>query len=255
MSRSGAPDHFVTTYTQDQDVLMKNPAAKLKMPPTRKPCQRYLTAEEYVKLTANLPEARDRLIVRMFVSLALRPGEMFALRRGDVQPGRLRVDESLNRRIEDGVKDTKTQASDGWVYLPVALEKDLRAWLDSMPGSDAEWLFSTANGTPMLPNNYLRDVIVPAAIRAGIMPKPAKDRKKGAPKRDKATAVNYQAFRRTAATWLRERGNVKDAQAHLGHASPDITAAVYMQAIPESVKAAVESLDSWLNPVADGPVQ
>jgi len=41
---------------------------------------------------------------------------------------------------------------------------------------------------------------------------------------------------------------VKDAQAQLRHSSPNLTAAVYMQQIPESVRAAVELLDRRICP-------
>ena len=57
-------------------------------------------------------------------------------------------------------------------------------------------------------------MIVPAAIRAGIMAKPPEKRKKGTPMRDKATAVNFQAFRRTFATWMQKTSaTVKDVHA------------------------------------------
>jgi hypothetical protein len=59
--------------------------------------------------------------------------------------------------------------------------------------------------------------------------------------------INHQALRRTCATRMQRHGNVKDIQAHLRHASPDVTAGVYMQEIPESVRAAVEALDRELN--------
>jgi hypothetical protein len=59
-------------------------------------------------------------------------------------------------------------------------------------------------------DHHQRDVIVPAAIRAGIMAKPDKNRNKGEPLRDKATAVNFQAFRRTYCTWGSRHGTVKD---------------------------------------------
>jgi hypothetical protein len=40
--------------------------------------------------------------------------------------------------------------------------------------------------------------------------------------------------------------HLADIQAHLRHAQPNVTADVYMQAIPESVRRAVESLDKLL---------
>jgi len=112
-------------------------------------------------------------------------------------------------------------------------------------------------------DNYERDVIVPAAIRAGIMPAPSKDRTKGDPKRDKATAVNFQAFRRTFATWMqRTHATVKDVQGAMRHSSPDQTLKVYMREIPAGVRAAVDALDSMFaehralaQAKPEGPVQ
>jgi hypothetical protein len=46
---------------------------------------------------------------------------------------------------------------------------------------------------------------------------------------------------------MQRYGTVKDIQAHLRHARPNITAEVYMQQIPASVRAAVESLDQVLS--------
>jgi len=48
-------------------------------------------------------------------------------------------------------------------------------------------------------------------------------------------------------------GSVKDVQAHLRHARPNITAEVYMQEIPATVRAAVESLDAKLTSVRPNP--
>ncbi|HTX37000.1 MAG TPA: hypothetical protein VME43_18350, partial [Bryobacteraceae bacterium] len=91
-------------------------------------------------------------------------------------------------------------------------------------------------------------VIVPAAIRAGIMAKPAEGRKKGDPKRDKATAINFQAFRRTFGTWMQRTGaSVKDVQGAMRHSTPDQTLKVYMREIPAGVRAAVDDLDRLLN--------
>jgi hypothetical protein len=48
---------------------------------------------------------------------------------------------------------------------------------------------------------------------------------------------------------MQHLGSVKHIQAHLRHARPNVTADVYMQEIPASVRAAVESLDQKLSSV------
>ena len=76
------------------------------------------------------------------------------------------------------------------------------------------------------------------------MAKPDKNRKKGTPVRDPATAVNPQAFRRTFATWMQRTGaTVKDVQGAMRHSTPDQTLKVYMREIPNGVRNAVDALD------------
>jgi integrase len=182
----------------ERDMVVKNQARKLAMPPTRKPCGRFLTLEEFDALVAQL-EFRDRLIVRMFCAMGFRPGEIFALRWDDIEDGRVCVDESVSRW---GVKEPKTEDR----TLPP--DAGGRPVGDGFVASHAPryvsgvLVFPTGKGTALSPHNYERDVIVPASIRAGIMTVPPKELRKGDPKRDKATAVNFQSFRRTFATWM-----------------------------------------------------
>ena len=158
MSRSVAKK--VRVYVKDildeafeQELIPKNPARKLDMPRTRKPCDRNLSAEEVAKLL-NALNARDHLMVRMFVLCALRPGELFALRRECVELGRLRIKEAITR---GEIQDTKTEESNGYVALPSSLEAELQNWMRSTPDDDAHaFVFASRNGTPLDAHNYLR---------------------------------------------------------------------------------------------------
>ena len=58
--------------------------------------------------------------------------------------------------------------------------------------------------------------------------------------------IDFRACRRTCATHLSKHGGVKEVQAHLRHSRATTTLDVYIQEIPEAVRAAVESLDSVL---------
>ena len=80
----------------EQQYLERNPAGKLELPKTRKPSRRALAVEEIAQLLDTM-SGLDRLIVRMFLVLGLRPGELFALRRDDrVGPNQIRIDESIS---------------------------------------------------------------------------------------------------------------------------------------------------------------
>ena len=74
------------------EFLPKNPAGKLVVPRSgKKVANQPLTPEQIPQVLFHLGD-RDRLIVRMFLVLGLRPGEMFALRRNDKQGNSLRID-------------------------------------------------------------------------------------------------------------------------------------------------------------------
>ena len=81
------------------------------MPVTRKSCKRYLCSEEVQKLLAAL-DGRDRLIARMLIVCALRPGELFALRWRSVQQGRLKIEEAVYR---SKVGPKKTEGCDSGI--------------------------------------------------------------------------------------------------------------------------------------------
>lgn len=77
----------------EQKIVLDDPTRKLKTPRTRKPCEQFLTMEEYVAPMEALPTTRDRIIVRFGDDVT--PGELFALRWNDIRANRLRIDESV----------------------------------------------------------------------------------------------------------------------------------------------------------------
>ena len=97
------------------EMLVKNPAARLLVPKSGKRVTGiHLTPEQIPLILFNLSD-RDRLIVRMFLVLGLRPGELFALRWNDKRQSSLRIDSSITEGVE---VDTKTEGSDANVWLP-----------------------------------------------------------------------------------------------------------------------------------------
>ena len=188
---------------------------------------------------------RDHLIVRMFIQLWLRPEEMFAVRRDDVEEDQLRIDEAL---VEGQSAPTKTEASDDYVYIPPDLAVELRGWLECSRGEPTDWLFQTEHGRRgfLNANNYRNRILQPAAIRAGVgVIVTGKTDDKGKPilKAD----VDFRALRRTCATLFGDRAkDPKSTQAQLRHADPGITLKHYQKAVPASVKAAAIALENDL---------
>jgi integrase len=214
----------------DQDFLEKNPARKVEMPKTRKPAKRHIRPEEIQLLLSELTKRsliRDRLILRTFIVTALRPGELFAVRWKDLEPGRIRIDEAVYRNKLD---DPKTPTSAGYVYIPKSLELELAMWKESRLRTGPEdFVFEARyHGRPMDGRSYLRRFLGPLAKTLGI------------------AGLTYQALRRTFATQVQRLGSVKDAQAQLRHAHASTTLGIYTQEIPESVRETVEALDRKL---------
>lgn len=213
----------------EQEFLTKNPARKLVMPRTRETCKRFLTKPEYHKLLKAL-DGRDRLILRLFVFCAFRPGELFALRWRCFQNGCLRVEEAVYR---GKLGEPKTKGSIAEVVLPQSLADDLREWFEAAgrPEPDA-FIFPSLTGKPIDGHNYLRrDVLRPAAARAGI---------KG---------VTFQCLRRTFATHFHRVGTVKDQQAQMRHTNAQTTMNIYTQAVSDSLRSAMEEFDQEMSAI------
>ena len=93
-------------------------------------------------------------------------------------------------------------------------------------------MFSTSKGTPLSPKNLYNRVLAPAcdAIR---MPR-----------------VSWHSFRHSNATLLGEVGeSLKTAQAILGHSDLETTLNIYMHAIPDSQRRALEKVAEVLCPL------
>ncbi len=161
-----------------------------------------MTPEQIPQILFHLSD-RDRLIVRMFLVLALRPGEMFALRWNDKQGNSLRIDSS----ITDGIEvETKTEGSDAFVWLPASIDTELEFWRGTAPDARPDaFIFPSSRGTAINTNNFLFRVLKEAGRNAGI------------------DGVTHQMLRRTCSTYMAQITTVKDVQAQLRHTNAKTT--------------------------------
>jgi integrase len=230
-------------FALDENLVSRNVARKLEMPSRRlrKPCGRFLSIEEVRQFLSAAAAAsfREHLIARVFIVCGLRAQELFVLRVEDIESGTLRVDEAL-KESEKGharIGETKSRTCDGYVAISPDLEKELRTWLQIRRMSDPyhlhsdpvanDLLFPSETGTPYRIGNYLKRVLKPLAVKAGI------------------PDLTFQALRRAFATHFQRYGSPKDAQAQLRHSKLEMTG-WYMKQIPETVRAAVEKMDADL---------
>jgi integrase len=223
-------------YAVAERLIPVNPARNLELPTKllkKKPCERFYTVAEVHRLMS-VAAGREHLALALLFACGLRPQELLALRDDDVQPGALRIDEAIKEkeRGEKRIGETKSSKSNGYVYLPAAIYREIQNWIMirpttvSFPTPDlvgSPFLFPTERGTPFRIGNFLKRNLKPIARLAGILD------------------FTLQATRRTCGTHFQRHGNPKDAQAHLRHSELAMTG-LYVKEIPEQIRDAVESL-------------
>jgi integrase len=215
-------------FARDERLIADNAARKLELPTQllRKPCERYYSLEE---------------VLRIFINCGLRPGELFALREDDIEKGQLRIDEAV-KDVERGnrrIGETKTSGSQAYVGISSGLQEELEIWIqarrqkspyhNSADAASSNLLFPTETGSTFRLGNYLKRCLKPLGKKAGI------------------PDLTYQALRRTCATHFQKHGKPRDIQAQLRHSRLEMTGR-YVKEIPDQVRAAVESMDRELCP-------
>jgi integrase len=213
----------------DQDFIAKDPARKVKVPTQlRETDKTTLTWDQLRKALSELDD-RDRLLLELDMTNALRPSELFGLRWKCFNEAASSM--SVTETVYKGKirRWGKTQRSLATVHLPKDLAKQLAAWRQQAPDPSPEaFIFPNQSGGFLDTDNY----------RKRVLHKLAKDL--GLPK------LTFQVIRRTIATLAQKKGTVKDVQGVLRHPRTATTTDVYMQEIPESVQATVNSIYSEL---------
>jgi integrase len=213
----------------EQDFLTKDPARKISPPAhLRETDKTTLTWEQLRDALAALA-LRDRILLELDMANALRPSELFALRWSS-----FKYEESRMKVVETVYKGAirpwgKNKRSLGWVHLPKELAEDLWLWKQECPDASPDaFIFPDAKGGFMDTGNYRKRVLHRLA-RELELPK-----------------LTFQVIRRTIATLAQKKGTVKDVQGLLRHSRAATTTDVYMQEIPESVRATVNAIHKEL---------
>jgi integrase len=206
-----------------------DPSRRVTIPTNLRPKDKQILTWD--QLTSILVEAnrRDRILLLLEMTDALRPGELFALRwRSFDGANTMEITETVYRRVIRPFG--KTPKSLGKVHIPDGLNEDLLSWKLECPNADPDaFIFPNADGGMMDTANYRSRVLGPMAKKLGI------------PK------LNFQVIRRTIATRAQKLGSIKDIQAHLRHTRSDTSANEYVQELAESVQMMVESVYKQLN--------
>ena len=213
----------------EQDFLTKDPARKVTVPSQLRDTDRTTLTWEQLRDALLHLALRDRVLLELDMTNALRPSELFALRWKcfNYAESKMQVFETAyNGAIRPW---GKTRKSLGRVHLPKELAEDLWLWKQECPDSSPDaFIFPDAKGGFMDTGNYRKRVLHKLARDLGL------------PK------LTFQVIRRTIATLAQKKGTVKDVQGLLRHSRTATTTDVYMQEIPESVQATINAIHAEL---------
>ena len=252
-------NHLAKTYCQDrvkqarsylksifdeaieQEFLVRDPTRKLRIPKNLRPKDKRIVTWKQLRSVLTKATRRDRLIILLDMTEALRPSELFAIRwRTYDEANTLDLTETIYRG--ELRPFGKTPKSLGKMHLPDDLAAELKAYKLEQRMISPKLVLPDA---PMFPNvdggfidtsNYRERILKPLGESVGI------------------EKLNFQVIRRTIATRAQGLGSVKDIQSHLRHSRADTTANEYMQELPESVQQMVGTVYAMLTSNAGSQV-
>jgi len=225
----------------DQDFLVKDPARKLKVPVQLRATDTTTLTWDQLRLALSKLSLRDRILLELDMTNALRPSELFAFRwkRFEYRASTLTVAETVYKgKIRDWGKTRKSLTV---IHIPRQLADDLHAWRfegeekarkafekgkrTSASLSPDDFIFQNEDGGFLDTDNYRKRVLHKIA-RELELPK-----------------LTFQVIRRTIATLAQKKGTIKDVQGVMRHSRTATTTDVYMQEIPASVQSTINSIN------------
>ena len=213
----------------DQEFLFKDPARKLSVATQLRESDRTTLTWAQLRLVLSNLSVRDRVLLELDMTNALRPSELFALRWRcfDRAQCTMHVTETAYKgKIRPW---GKTRKSLGIVHIPKKLAADLWLWKQQCPDSSPDaFIFPDKKGGVMDTGNYRKRILHKLAQNLAL------------PK------LTFQVIRRSIATLAQKKGTVKDVQGVLRHSRTATTTDIYMQEIPDSVRATVNAINAEL---------
>lgn len=216
----------------EDTIVEGNPAGSLVTPKEAKTRAKRVMTKEQVRLALSVLDLRERVIFLLAVLVGMRPGEIFALRWGKVDPQMIEIAQRVYRGLPD---DPKTERGKRQAALPPDLAQDVNAWREISPNTAPDSLvFPSERGTYLSRDNFLRRNIQGKLEEIGL------------------GWINFQVLRRTQASLGHKEGvDPKVAADQRGHAI-GVAIDTYTESDLESRREAVTKLERAL---ADGKLR
>jgi integrase len=212
--------------------VQDDPAEELKMPQTKEVKRPTLTAEQIAQLIDSIDDVHDLCLMSVALFCATRTSETLGLTWKSYAGDKLTpLNTAFEGRLYEG--RLKTRESRNAIPIPDDVIPIIEAWRKVSKNTSPDALMFPTFGrggrkgqvVPRQGRNFLKWKIHPIADKLGIP----------------RSLVTFQVMRRTLGTDMQGHGTMKDAQQILRHASIKTTAEIYMQEIPASVRAAINS--------------
>jgi integrase len=144
----------------DQDFLVKNPSARVKIPKILRETDTTTLTWDQLRMALELLDEGDRILMELDMTDALRPSELFALRWKCFEPqnSRIFILETVYRgKVRSYGKTRKSLAP---VHLPPELNSDLLVWKTKCPNSSPEaFIFPNEEGGFRDTDNFRKRVL------------------------------------------------------------------------------------------------
>jgi len=169
-----------------------NPSPGLFTPACQQEKPRRVLSGEDIRIALGALALREQLMFRMAVFAGMRPGEILAVRIGNVQGSAVHVEQRVYLGKLDTPKGRKGKRTARTIALPPDTAAELRLWLDQFGESNPQaFLFPSERGTPLTRENVWRRKMLPGLKRVGL------------------EWASFQVMRRTNAS-LSRKANVDD---------------------------------------------
>jgi integrase len=232
----------------DQDFIGKDPARTIKVPAHLKETDKTVLSWDQLRAVLSRLGRCDRIVLELEMTNALRPSELFGLKWKCFDPATssIKIEETTYKgKIRPW---GKTKGSLATIPIASDLAEELQAWRiecreeqrqkkhwQGPTADDPEgFIFPARDGGFIDTGNYRRRVLHKFAKELEL------------PK------LTFQVIRRTVATLARKKGDIKDVQGVLRHSRTATTTDVYMQELPEGVRATVNSIHQELTQKGGG---
>jgi integrase len=235
----------------DNQLIVRNPANKAKLPQASQKEIEFLTIDEQRKLIAQLPDNTYGRALRFIIGTGLRASELCGLRWMDIFEDYFSIRQGLhiviNLEAKEGDKKTevaiappKTQAGRRSIPLPpslkMLLDKQLKsqrkdrleagsAWVGGIPGQSDTYVFASLVGSPLDRHNLAR------TLRDSLSSAGLKHR-------------GVHALRHTFATnCIRAGVDVRTLSTMIGHTKIAFTLQQYVHTDMSTMRAAINALE------------